>query len=99
MIAMRLESMRGCAASDCSCTDVGQYWSATSVAEVLPLRSVWSVLFFRGTIGGADKTSGFFARAVRSLPCGTFLAKFDHLAELTGKAADNVLASRGAKAA
>ena len=66
----------GCAASDCSCTDVGQYWSATSVAEVLPLPSVWSVLFFRGTIGGADKTSGFFARAVRSLPCGAFLAKF-----------------------
>jgi len=30
---------------------------------------------------------------------GTFHAKFDHLAELTGKAADNVLASRGAKAA
>jgi len=54
-----------CAASNCSCTDVGQYWSATSVAEVLPLPSVWSVLFFRGTIGGADKTSGFFARAVR----------------------------------
>jgi elongation factor G len=30
---------------------------------------------------------------------GTFNAKFDHLAELTGKVADNVLASRGAKAA
>ncbi len=30
---------------------------------------------------------------------GTFHAKFDHLAELTGKAADNVLAGRGAKAA
>ena len=30
---------------------------------------------------------------------GTFNAKFDHLAELTGKAADHVLASRGAKAA
>jgi elongation factor G len=30
---------------------------------------------------------------------GTFNAKFDHLAELTGKAADQVLASRGAKAA
>ena len=30
---------------------------------------------------------------------GTFNAKFDHLAELTGKAADHVLAARGAKAA
>jgi elongation factor G len=30
---------------------------------------------------------------------GTFHAKFDHLAELTGKAADHVLAARGAKAA
>src|SRR3990170_2483844 len=30
---------------------------------------------------------------------GTFTAKFDHLAELTGKIADQVLASRGAKAA
>ena len=30
---------------------------------------------------------------------GTFSAKFDHLAELTGKVADHVLASRGAKAA
>jgi elongation factor G len=30
---------------------------------------------------------------------GTFNAKFDHLAELTGKPADHVLASRGAKAA
>jgi elongation factor G len=30
---------------------------------------------------------------------GTFHAKFDHLAELTGKVADHVLASRGAKAA
>jgi hypothetical protein len=30
---------------------------------------------------------------------GTFSAKFDHLSELTGKAADHVLASRGAKAA
>ena len=30
---------------------------------------------------------------------GTFSAKFDHLAELTGKAADHVLASRGSKAA
>jgi elongation factor G len=30
---------------------------------------------------------------------GTFHAKFDHLAELTGKAADHVLTSRGAKAA
>lgn len=30
---------------------------------------------------------------------GTFNANFDHLAELTGKAADHVLASRGAKAA
>ena len=30
---------------------------------------------------------------------GTFNAKFDHLAELTGKVADQVLASRGAKAA
>ena len=30
---------------------------------------------------------------------GTFNAKFDHLAELTGKAADQVLAHRGAKAA
>jgi elongation factor G len=30
---------------------------------------------------------------------GTFNAKFDHLAELTGKAADQVLAGRGAKAA
>ncbi len=30
---------------------------------------------------------------------GTFHAKFDHLAELTGKAADQVLAGRGAKAA
>jgi len=30
---------------------------------------------------------------------GTFNAKFDHLAELTGKAADHVLASRGSKAA
>jgi len=58
----------GCAASNCSCTDLGQYWSATSVAEELPLPSVWSVLFFRGTIGGADKTSGFFTRAVRSRP-------------------------------
>ena len=66
----------GCTATSCSCTDVGQYWSATSIAETLPLPSVWSVLFFRGTIGGADKTSGFFARAVRSAPCGTFLAKF-----------------------
>jgi len=66
----------GCAASDCSCTDPGQYWSATSIAEVIPLPSVWSVLFVRGTVGGADKTSGFFARAVRSLPCGTFLATF-----------------------
>jgi streptogramin lyase len=66
----------GCAASDCSCTDIGQYWSSTTIAESLPLPSVWSVLFFRGTIGGADKTSAFFARAVRSLPCGTFLAAF-----------------------
>jgi elongation factor G len=30
---------------------------------------------------------------------GTFIAKFDHLAELTGKVADHVLASRGSKAA
>jgi elongation factor G len=30
---------------------------------------------------------------------GTFNAKFDHLAELTGKVADHVLAARGAKAA
>ena len=30
---------------------------------------------------------------------GTFSARFDHLAELTGKVADHVLASRGAKAA
>ena len=30
---------------------------------------------------------------------GTFSARFDHLAELTGKAADQVLAGRGAKAA
>jgi elongation factor G len=30
---------------------------------------------------------------------GTFHAKFDHLAELTGKAADHVLAARGSKAA
>jgi len=30
---------------------------------------------------------------------GTYNAKFDHLAELTGKAADHVLAARGAKAA
>ena len=30
---------------------------------------------------------------------GTFNAKFDHLAELTGKVADQVLAIRGAKAA
>ena len=30
---------------------------------------------------------------------GTFNAKFDHLAELTGKVADQVLAHRGAKAA
>jgi elongation factor G len=30
---------------------------------------------------------------------GTYHAKFDHLAELTGKVADHVLASRGAKAA
>jgi elongation factor G len=30
---------------------------------------------------------------------GTFSAKFDHLAELTGKIADQVLASRAAKAA
>ncbi|MCJ7526654.1 MAG: elongation factor G, partial [Methyloceanibacter sp.] len=30
---------------------------------------------------------------------GTFNARFDHLAELTGKAADQVLAGRGAKAA
>jgi elongation factor G len=30
---------------------------------------------------------------------GTFNAKFDHLAELTGKVADQVLAGRGAKAA
>jgi elongation factor G len=30
---------------------------------------------------------------------GTFHAKFDHLAELTGKAAEHVLASRGSKAA
>jgi elongation factor G len=30
---------------------------------------------------------------------GTFNAKFDHLAELTGKAADHVLATHGAKAA
>ncbi len=30
---------------------------------------------------------------------GTFSAKFDHLAELTGKAADQVLAGRGPKAA
>ena len=30
---------------------------------------------------------------------GTFTAKFDHLAELTGKIADQVLASRAAKAA
>jgi elongation factor G len=30
---------------------------------------------------------------------GTFNAKFDHLAELTGKVADHVMASRGAKAA
>jgi hypothetical protein len=58
----------GCAASDCSCTDLGQYWSSTSLAEVLPLPSVWSVLFFRGTVGAADKTSGFFARAVRGIP-------------------------------
>jgi sugar lactone lactonase YvrE len=66
----------GCSASTCSCTNIGQYWSATTIAEALPLPSVWSVLFFRGTVGGADKTSGFFARAVRSVPCGAFLAKF-----------------------
>jgi elongation factor G len=30
---------------------------------------------------------------------GTFNAKFDHLAELTGKVADNVLSSHGNKAA
>jgi elongation factor G len=30
---------------------------------------------------------------------GTFAAKFDHLAELTGKVADQVLAARSAKAA
>jgi hypothetical protein len=66
----------GCTAASCSCTDVGQYWSATSIAETLPLPSVWSVLFFRGNVVGADKTSGFFARAVRSVPCGTFLGKF-----------------------
>ncbi len=30
---------------------------------------------------------------------GTFNASFDHLAELTGKVADQVLAHRGAKAA
>ena len=30
---------------------------------------------------------------------GTFNAKFDHLAELTGKAADHVLTSHGHKAA
>jgi streptogramin lyase len=70
----------GCTATSCSCTNIGQYWSATSIAETLPLPSVlpsvWSVLFFRGNIVGADKTSGFFARAVRSASCGTFLAKF-----------------------
>ena len=30
---------------------------------------------------------------------GTFNASFDHLAELTGRVADQVLAQRGAKAA
>jgi elongation factor G len=30
---------------------------------------------------------------------GTFNAKFDHLAELTGKVAEHVLAARGSKAA
>jgi len=74
--AFNTNCMSGCAATGCSCTDVGQYWSATSIAEPLPLPAVWSVLFFRGTIGAADKQSGFFARAVRSVPCGTFLAKF-----------------------
>jgi len=68
----------GCAATSCSCTDIGQYWSATSIAETLPLPSVWSVLFFRGSIGGADKTSGFFARAVRSVPGATEAVAVDH---------------------
>jgi len=83
--AFNTSCANGCAASDCSCTDLGQYWSATSVAEVLPLPSVWSVLFFRGTIGGADKTSGFFARAVRSPSCGTFLAAFGSQASGDGQ--------------
>ena len=78
----------GCAANDCSCTDIGQYWSATTLAEVVPLPTVWSVLFFRGTIGGADKTSGFFARAMRSPPCGTFLAAFGHQGSGDGQLVD-----------
>jgi hypothetical protein len=56
----------GCTATSCSCTTIGQYWSSTSIAEPLPLPSVWGVLFFRGNVIGADKTSGFFVRAVRS---------------------------------
>jgi len=64
--AFNTNCMSGCAATGCSCTNIGQYWSATSIAETLPLPAVWSVLFFRGTIGAADKQSGFFARVVRS---------------------------------
>ena len=74
--AFNTECATGCTSTNCSCTNIGQYWSATSIAETLPLPSVWSVLFFRGSIVGADKTSGFFPRAVRSVECGTFLAKF-----------------------
>jgi sugar lactone lactonase YvrE len=83
--AFNTECASGCTATSCSCTNIGQYWSATSIAETLPLPSVWSVLFFRGNIIGADKTSDFFPRAVRSVACGTFLAKFGRQGSAEGQ--------------
>lgn len=54
----------GCAASNCSCTQAGFYWSVTSLAGYP--QGAWEIYFYDGSaLNFSDKTYAEYTRAVR----------------------------------
>jgi Protein of unknown function (DUF1566) len=54
-----------CTVTTCSCTQSGEYWSATTYAGSDALDSAWYVHFLRGGVTNDSKANGHFVRAVR----------------------------------
>lgn len=58
----------GCAASSCSCTQLSEYWSSTSVQTIPTFNWAWYISFSAGTTNGHanNKTLPRYVRAVRT---------------------------------